>query len=129
MRVKLKKTGSWNIKMCSLTGKYFLEKPKPLSATTNLGHCLILLYQTCSNFSSIYTSICDCLLFYFIFTQHYGMLLPKTSTPIFGINARDKSPPRIADINHLTQSHIPEVRHVHASTPNVTKDVWSETVT
>jgi hypothetical protein len=44
------------------------------------------------------------------------------------VKARDKILPRIVSINHLTQYHIPEVRHVHTSTPNVTKHVWYETV-
>lgn len=56
------------------------------------------------------------------------MSLAKISNPIFGGNARDKILHRIVGINLLTPCHIPEVRHVHASTPNPTKDVWSETV-
>jgi hypothetical protein len=54
--------------------------------------------------------------------------MPKTSNPIFGVKARDKILPQIISINHLTQCHIPEIRRVHASTPNATKAVWYETV-
>jgi len=50
-----------------------------LSTTTNFGHYLILLSLTCSNLISIYTSICDCLLFYSTITQHNEMPLAKTS--------------------------------------------------
>jgi hypothetical protein len=126
MAVNLKKTGTWNITLCSLIVKYFVEEfnlrqPQLILDTTLLSH-------TCSNFSCIYTSICDFLLFYSTFTQHNEMSLAKTSNPIFGVKARGKTLPRIVSINHSTQCHVPEFRHIHASTPNATKDVWSETV-
>jgi hypothetical protein len=56
------------------------------------------------------------------------MPLAETSYPNFGEKTRDKILPRIVGIKHLTKRHIPEVRHVYASNPNATKDVWLETV-
>jgi hypothetical protein len=104
---------STRITIREVTIQYFPTWPPPKSDTCykRWGTCQFTTASARKNRwagSFIYTRICDCLLFYFVFAQHNEMPLAETSYPNFGEKTRDKILPRIVGINirfHLIILH------------------------